>query len=125
MIVHSYYYGPVGNGGLDLHTTSNLAKIINEDLIRDLYSMDGNPKKRVTFSKLYQTLTGPVIGITRIEPAQSHDKRSTVINKTWFIRLEDVVEDLTRVLNVFFTVQDVKPIELTIDSLSVSPTLET
>jgi len=114
MIVHSYYYGPVGNGGLDLNTTHGLAQIVSEDIIRELYAMDGNPKKRIRFSKLYQTLQGPVIGITRIDPAQSHDKRPTLINKTWFIRLEDVVEDLTRVLDQSFNVEEVKPIELTI-----------
>ena len=120
MIVHSYYYGPTLNSGLDLQTTSNLTKIINEDVIRELKSMDCNPRKTISFSKIYQTLNGPVIGITRVDPAQSHDKRLTLINKTWFIRLEEVVNDLTRVLDPYFKVEEVKPIELTILSLSGS-----
>ena len=99
MKIHSYYYGPKGNSGLTLETTRNLAQVISEDVIRDLYSMDGNPHKTVQFSKLYQTLKGPVIGITRIEPTQSHDRRTTIINRTIFIRLEDVVNDLAPLLD--------------------------
>ena len=125
MIVHSYYYGPTENGGLDLNTTRGLSQVVNEDVIRELYSMDGHQKKTVRFSKLYQTLHGPVIGITRIEPAQAHDKRTTIINKTWFIKLEDVVKDLTRVLDYHFTVKDVKPIELIIDSITPVPGFDT
>jgi len=114
MIVHSYYYGPVGNGGLDLRTTRNLSKIVNEDIVQKLYTMDAHPQKSVSFSKIYQTINGPVIGITRIEPAQASDKRVTLINKTWFIRVEEIVNDLSKVLNSYFLVEEVEPIELTI-----------
>ena len=96
MIVHSYYYGPIGNEETGLETTSNLTKIVNEDVIRDLYSRDGNPKKQLTFSNVINTLKGPVLAVTRIFPAQGHrDKRATFINRTLFVRLEDVVNDLT------------------------------
>ncbi len=120
MIVHSYYYGPVGNNGLELQTTKNLAKIVNEDIVRKLYIIDAHPKKSIRFSKIYQTITGPVIGITRIEPAQAHDTRSTLINKTWFVRLEEIVNDLTEVLDPHFKVEEVEPIELTISLRSNS-----
>ena len=99
MIVHSYYYGPVGNKGLDLQTTRNLTSIVNEDVIRKLYTMDSNPKKRIEFSNLYQTLKGPVLGVTRIDPATSHDHRQTLVNKTLFVRLEEVVRDLIPLLD--------------------------
>ena len=99
MIIHSYYYGPVGNGGLDFKTTQGLANIVNEDVIRELYSKDGHPEKTVQFSKLYQTMQGPVIGATRIEPAQSSDKRQTLINRTFFVRLEDVSQELFRLMD--------------------------
>jgi hypothetical protein len=93
--VHSYYYGPVANGEYDLQTSSQLTEVMDEDEIRNLYTMDGSPTKRIQFSKLYQTVKGPVIGVTRIEPSQSRDKRSTVTNRTIFVRLEDIVNDLT------------------------------
>lgn len=99
MIIHSYYYGPAGNGGLDLQTTRGLAEIVNEDVIRELYSKDGHPGRTVQFSKLYQTLSGPVIGATRITPAQSNDKRCTVVNRTLFLRLEEVSAELFRLMD--------------------------
>ena len=99
MIVHSYYYGPVGNGGLSLETTRGLTNIVNEDIIRELYTKDGNPNRIVEFSKLYNTLSGPVIAATRIEPSQSKDKRQTVVNRTLFLRLEDVSMELFKLLD--------------------------
>ena len=121
MIVHSYYYGPSSNGDFDLQTTRGLARVVNEDLIRELYSMDGNPKKRIRFNKLYHTAAGSVIGITRIDPAQAQDKRPTLINKTFFVRLEEVVQDLSKTLDLFFNVEDVKPIELTVTTNTPAP----
>lgn len=99
MIVHSYYYGPTGNGGLDLQTTQGLINVVNEDVIRELYTKDGNPSRTVQFSKLYNTLNGPVIGATRIKPAQSSDRRQTVVNRTLFVRLEDVSNDLFKLMD--------------------------
>ena len=97
MIVHSYYYGPVGNGGLSLETTDKLTSIVNEELLRDLYSLESSRKRVV--SKIYETPFGPVIGITIIKPAQSHDKRVTIINKTYFVKLSEIVSDLTTLLD--------------------------
>jgi len=118
--VHSYYYGPSSNGEDTVRTTRNLASIVNEDVIRELYTMDGNSKKTISFSKLYQTLSGPVISITRISPAQAIDKRPTIVNKTWFVRLEEVVADISHAVTPFFNVEDVKPIELTVTTGSTS-----
>ena len=99
MIVHSYYYGPVGNGGLDLQTTQGLTSVVNEDVVRELYTKNGHPSRIIQFSKIYQTMTGPVIGCTRITPAQSKDRRQTVVNRTFFVRLEDVSTELFRLMD--------------------------
>lgn len=98
MIIHSYYYGPVGNGGLDLQTTHGLTSVVNEDVVRELYTKDGHPTRVIEFSKIYNTMNGPVIGATRIQPSQSKDKRQTVVNRTLFLRLEDVSTELFRLL---------------------------
>ena len=108
MIIHSYYYGPTDNGGLNLETTRGLTNIVNEDVIRELYTKDGNPTRTVQFSRLYQTMQGPVIGCTRIEPAQSKDKRQTVINRTYFVRLEDVSAELFKLMDTKFPVEPLK-----------------
>ena len=99
MIVHSYYYGPSSNSGLDLQTTQGLTSVVNEDLVRELYAKDGHPNRTIQFSKLYQTLSGPVLGATRISPAQSKDNRETIVNRTLFLRLDDVSAELFRLLD--------------------------
>jgi hypothetical protein len=113
VIVHSYYYGPVGNGGLDFQTTQGLTSVVNEDIIRELYSKDGSPSRAIQFSKIYQTLQGPVIGCTRIEPSQSRDKRQTVVNRTFFVRLEDVSFELFRLMDAPTTFP-VEPLKVTL-----------
>jgi hypothetical protein len=111
VIVHSYFYGPTGNGGLNLETTRGLTRIINEDVVRELYTKDGHPNRTVQFSNLYQTMTGPVIAATRITPATSKG-RQTVINRTFFVRLEDVSAELFQLMDA--NVSHVEPVQVTL-----------
>jgi hypothetical protein len=111
MIVESYYYGPKGNGGITLETTANLRRMVKEDLIQELYTMDAPRHVTRQFDKVYQTKQGPVIGVTRISPVQSHDGRSTIINKTLFVRYSDFIKDLSRLLD--------EPVSFPLSSLNV------
>mgnify|MGYP001285124000 CR=1 FL=1 len=94
MKLHRYRYGPTEKGGLTLEATPELSQAINEDLTTRLYTMDGNPRRKIQFSEIYQTTKGPVLGITPIEPMVNHDNRATTQNKTIFVRLAEIVEDL-------------------------------
>jgi hypothetical protein len=96
LIVHSYYYGPKGNG---LEITEGLKQLVTEEVIQELYTMDGSRNTTTQFDKVYQTRQGPVIGITRIEPVQSRDRRGYTMNRTIFVRYNDVIKDLSKLLD--------------------------
>jgi len=97
MIVHSYYYGPEGNG---FETSQGLKSLVSEDTIKELYALDCPRNQSKIFDKVYQTKQGPVIGVTRIQPVQAKDNRNYTENRTIFIRYNDVIEALTRLLDV-------------------------
>ena len=96
MIVESYYYGPEGKG---FETSEGLKRLVTEDKIRELYTLDSPHDKSTTFDKVYQTRQGPVIGITRVEPVQAKDNRNYTQNRTIFVKYTDVIRELTKLLD--------------------------
>jgi hypothetical protein len=73
--------------------------MVKEEVIQELYTTDGSRNVTTQFDKVYQTRQGAVIGVTRIEPAQSHDKRATIINKTLFVRYNEFIKELSSLLD--------------------------
>jgi len=97
MIVHSYYYGPEGNG---FETSQGLKQLVSEDTIKELYTLDCSRNQSKTFDKVYHTKQGPVIGITRIQPVQAKDNRNYTENRTIFVKYNDVIKALTQLLDM-------------------------
>ena len=95
MKIHSYHYG----ANYDLNTSPQLGQIIDEDKIRELYSIPGNLRKTTEIQNIYQTPRGLVLAVTRIEPSQSIDNRATTTNKTYFVSLTDIAEDIKTLMN--------------------------
>jgi len=96
MNVHSYNYGPAGGNGLKYTDTPNLLNIVSEDVIRRLYTQES--RRPIVDKQLYNTPKGLVVAVTFIEPTRSHDHRATYQNKTFFIRLSEVVDELAELL---------------------------
>lgn len=100
--VHRLYYGPVEEKGILLKTSPDLhdGKVLNDDAITDIYSMKGKFNETVEDSELLYTIDGPVIRVTRIEPLQGHDYRtSQSCNKTVLIKLADISKILVPLLD--------------------------
>jgi hypothetical protein len=100
--VHKLYYGPIGENGLTLKASPELrdGKVLNDDAITDIYTMQGKRNQTINSSELIYTPNGPVIRVTRIQPIQGHDKRtSQSCNKSLFIKLSDISNILLPLLD--------------------------
>ena len=99
MIIHSYYYGPIGKGPIDFKSSPGLTQLVGDDLVRDLYNRQGNGRSRIQFSDIHQTRDGPILAVTRIEPTQTNTRGHTETNRTIFVSLKDIADDLARLLD--------------------------
>ena len=91
--VHRLYYGPVDENGILLKTSPELrkGKVLNDDAITDIYTRKGRYNETINDSELIYTANGPVIRVTRIEPLQGHDNRtSQSCNRTLLVKLSDI-----------------------------------
>ena len=115
--VHCLYYGPVGKSGIQLKTSPELRNgtVITEDMQTEIYTMKGKYNETIDSSELLYTPNGPVIRVTRIEPIQGHDMRtSQSCNKTYLIKLSDVSKLLVPLLDQEVTFP-LKEIELKVE----------
>lgn len=93
--LYEYFKGQRGRVD-DFQSTPGLNYVVDDDIIRELYSKEGHPRNRVQFSNIYQTMRGPVIGVTIIEPPTQG--RTTPVNRSMFVKVSEVVEELFRQL---------------------------
>lgn len=107
MKIERFIYKPFPNHGLQYIQTTGASNIVPEDILKDLYNID----IPTTTSHLHQTLQGPVISITRVQPCLDDQKRQTIQNTTLLFRVSELVDFLLPLLDVPQPLP-LKPLEL-------------
>lgn len=97
MIIHKLYYGDFEGEGLTVKTSEGIRSLVTDDIIIECYSLEAATKPLFD-SRIHQTLNGPVISLTKVEPDTSTDNRKTMKSRTIFVALSDVIKFLSPLL---------------------------